>query len=413
MTLEQYFSSSRLLRRIKAGPLKDCIDLYTDRLRQDRYHKDHALKALSILRHFGLWLTDRHRGLGDIDEQLVGRFLKFRARRRPLANGDRSALTRLVTILREARIIGLPLPLTLEPADQILEGFRGYLVRRRGLSPTSAEAYVTFVRPFLRDISIMQADDLARISPGDVIGYVESHANDGSPATARIMCTRLRSFLRYVHVEGLIAHDLTACVPSIKRWSQTGLPTYLSAQQLERVFQSCDRSTAVGRRDYAVLMLLARLGLRANEVATLTLDDIDWRAGQFRIRGKGRKAATMPLTADVGTALAAYLRDGRPVSDSRQVFLRASAPHTGFPSASGIIGIARRALKRIDINGLAHHGAHVLRHSLATELLRSGATLTEIGQVLRHEDHDTTRIYAKVDLGSLRRLSPPWPGARS
>src|SRR5579859_138798 len=409
MTLEEHLSRSRLVRRLRAGPLGDWIDLYTDRLLRDGYHKDHAGSALHILILFSRWLVDHDFDPRSINEQLVGRFLKSQARRHPLRNGDRSALTRLIAVLREAQVIAARLPAVLDGADQILEGFRGYLEHRRGLSPTSAEAYVYFVRPFVRATSITHVDDLAGLTPGDVIGYVEQHARDGSPATAGIMCARLRSFLRYLHVEGLVVTDLAACVPSIKKWRLTGLPTYLSTTQLQQAFQSCDRHTAVGRRDYAVLMLLAKLGLRAKEVATLTLDDIDWRAGQFRIQGKGRRAATMPLPPDVGAAIAAYLRDGCPASDSRQVFLRACPAYVGFPSATGISGIARRALKSAGIDGLAHHGAHVLRHSLATELLRSGATLTQIGQVLRHQDHDTTRVYAKVDLTSLRTLSLPWP----
>jgi site-specific recombinase XerD len=314
-------------------------------------------------------------------------------------------MTRLITVLREAQLIAPRLSVLFDEVDQILNGFRGYLERRLGLSPTSAEAYAYFTRPFLRATSTTQADHLARLTPGDVIRYFEQHSRDGSPATAAIMCTRIRSFLRYLHVEGLVATDLAPCVPSIRKWSLTGLPTYLSAAQLHQVFQSCDRSTAAGRRDYAVLMSLARLGLRGKEVATLTLDDIDWRAGQFRIQGKGRRAATMPLPPDVGAAIAAYLRDGRPASDSRQVFLRTCPPYDEFPTVGGIAGIARRALKRADVTGLAHHGAHVLCHTLATELLGSGAPLTQIGQVLRHQDHDTTCIYAKVDLASLRTLT--------
>ena len=260
-------------------------------------------------------------------------------------------------------------------------------------------------------MSITRTDHFARLTQADVLGYVEQHARDGSAATAAALCSRLRAFLRYLQVEGLISSDLAACVPSIRKWSLAGLPTFLSAEQLEHVLQSCDRDNAAWLRDYAVLMLLARLGLRAKEVVSLTLEDIDWHSGQLRIQGKGRRPATMPLPGDVGVALAAYLREGRPVSDSRQVFLRAYPPHVGFPSASGIMGIARRALKRAGVSDLAHRGAHVFRHTLASELLRSGATLTEIGQVLRHQHHNTTRIYAKVDLASLRNLSLPWPGS--
>ena len=166
----------------------------------------------------------------------------------------------------------------------------------------------------------------------------------------------------------------------------------------------------MGRRDYAILMMLARLGLRADEVVTLTLDDIDWRSGEMLLSAKGRQRARMPIPPDVGAAVVAYLRDGRPTSSSRRVFLRTLAPPMGFASGSAITMIAKTALERAGIHGCAHHGAHVFRHSLATELLRSGATLSEIGQLLRHESHDTTRIYAKVDVETLRTLSLPWPG---
>lgn len=166
----------------------------------------------------------------------------------------------------------------------------------------------------------------------------------------------------------------------------------------------------MGRRDYAILMMLAKLGLRADEVATLTLDDVDWRAGEMLVRAKGRQRARMPIAPDVGAAVVAYLRDGRPKSSCRRLFLRSFAPHIGFASGGAITMIAKTALERAGIRGYAHQGAHIFRHSLATELLRSGATLSEIGQLLRHKNHDTTRIYAKVDIKALRTLSLPWPG---
>lgn len=411
MTLDEFLSRSRVLRRLRAGPFRDCIDLYFDRFRADGYSKHYAVRSISLLGHFAGWLTAQGVACNEINEQLVKEYLDWRIGRRFVAEGDPSAMRRLIAVLRAAGIVPPAVPTVLDPIEQLLESFRRYLEHRRGLSPTSADAYVNFNRPFLRDLSIGGTADLASLSQNDVIGYVERYARACSPATARTMCCRLRSFLRYLLVEGYVGGDLAACVPSIKRWSLVELPTFLSPAQLRQVFQSCDRSTAVGRRDYAVLMMLARLGLRAKEVATLTLDDIDWRNSQFHIRGKGRKRATMPLSSDVGAALVDYLRNGRPASDSRRVFLRSCPPYVGFPTASGIIGIASNALKRAGVNGIAHYGSHVFRHSLATGLLRSGASLTEIGQVLRHQQQDTTRIYAKVDLASLRLLALPWPGA--
>jgi integrase len=179
---------------------------------------------------------------------------------------------------------------------------------------------------------------------------------------------------------------------------------------VQKALDGCDRAAAIGRRDYAILMLLAKLGLRAGEVATLTLDDIDWRSGEMLIRAKGRQRARMPMPPDVGAAVVAYLCDSRRTSSCRRLFLRMMAPHVGFASGCAITMIAKTALDRAGVGGCAQRGAHIFRHSLATELLRSGATLTEIGQLLRHEDQDTTRIYAKVDVEALRTLSLPWPG---
>ena len=224
------------------------------------------------------------------------------------------------------------------------------------------------------------------------------------------MCSSLRAFLRYLHHNGLSPLPLAGCVPSIRQWKFANLPTYLSAEQVQKVLDSCDRSSATGRRDYAILMMLAKLGLRANEVATLTLDDIDWRSGEMRVRAKGRQRVVMPIPPDVGAAIVDYLHDAHPRSPCRRLFLRTLAPRVGFASSYAITAIAKTALRRAGIRGFEHQGAHLFRHSLATELLRSDATLSEIGQLLRHNSHDTTRIYAKVDIDTLRTLSQPWPG---
>jgi site-specific recombinase XerD len=245
---------------------------------------------------------------------------------------------------------------------------------------------------------------------GDVIRYVGRHVRDGSAAFGKAMCGALRAFLRHLYHCGQNPFALAGCVPSIRQWKLASLPTYLSATQVQKVLEGCNPTTALGRRDKAVILILSRLGLRTNEVATLTLDDIDWRSGTMLIRAKGRQQARLPLLPDVGAAIVAYLQDGRPVSPCRRLFLRTLAPHVGFASGCAITMIAKAALERAGISGCAHQGAHLFRHSLATELLRAGATLSQIGQLLGHKSHDTTRIYAKVDIEALRTLSLPWPG---
>ena len=221
--------------------------------------------------------------------------------------------------------------------------------------------------------------------------------------------TALRSFLRYLRLREVIATDLAACVPTVASWSLSTLPRFLPACDVERVLKCCDRKTTAGRRNYAILLLLARLGLRACEVVHLNLEDVDWRIGQITIRGKGGTSAQLPLAADVGDAIASYLRNDRPRCSTRRLFVRDRAPLTGLGNSSTVSSLVRRALQNVGIES-AHMGAHVLRHSLATNLLRQGGSLDEIGELLRHQSPNTTAIYAKVDIVALHTLALPWPG---
>jgi len=223
------------------------------------------------------------------------------------------------------------------------------------------------------------------------------------------MVSGLRSFLRYLRHQGLIAIDLAACVPTIASWRLSTLPKFLSPDQVRQVLGGCDRRTHIGRRDYAILMLLAHLGLRAGEIVVLTLDDLHWDAGAITVRGKGRQQARLPLPHQVGQALVSYLKEGRPRCSGRRVFIRGRAPRRGLAHASTVSTVVRRALERAGVSS-ERKGAHLFRHSLATNMLRRGASLTEIGQLLRHRGADTTSIYAKVDLTSLRPLALSWPG---
>jgi len=341
---------------------------------------------------------------------LVERYLRHRAGRQTIQPGDRAALKRWLSVLREEGVIAPAAPPALTPHDRIFKEFDAYLRTERGLAPKSIVRHLPVIRRFLHEVCPAGDDDLGKISQEDVICYIERHAQDWSPTTGKAMCGSLRAFLRYLHHRGLNQRALAGCVPSMRRWKLATLPTYLAVAEVQKALDGCDRATVMGRRDYAILMMLAKLGLRANEVATLTLDDIDWRAGEMLVRAKGRQRARMPIPPDVGAAVVAYLRDTRPKSSCRRLFVRTLAPHVGFASGCAITMIAKAALDRAGIEGCAHRGAHIFRHSLATELLRSGATLSEIGQLLRHESHDTTRIYAKVDIETLRTLSLPWPG---
>ncbi len=249
--------------------------------------------------------------------------------------------------------------------------------------------------------------ELRDLDASDVSRFVTRQCRHLSPRSAERLVNGLRSFLRFALVEGLITAPLASVVPSVARWSGTSLPRGLGSAQVAALLASCDRRRAIGRRDYAILVLLARLGLRAAEVSALRLDDIDWRTGVIVVRGKGRTEEQLPLPSDVGAAVAAYLRRGRPRRPEREVFLRAIAPMRGL-APQGVSEVVRAASERA---GLGSFGAHRLRHTAGTEMLRAGASLSEVAQVLRHRSVASTVIYAKVDHLALRELAMPWPGA--
>ena len=392
MEVEEYLGRSRLYRRLRSGPHGQLVERYAARLVEERLVRHGTWRCLNVVGGLLSWIAGHRYKLADLDEQVVERYLRHRGGRQSIQPGDRAALKRWLSV------------------ERIFKEFDAYLRSERGLAPRSIVRHLPVIRRFLHEVCSGGAAALCKINQEDVIRYIERHAQDWSPGTGKAMCWSLRAFLRYLHHRGLNARPLADCVPSMRRWKLATLPTYLPAAQVRKALDGCDRKTVMGRRDYAILLLLAKLGLRADEVATLTLDDVDWRASEILVRAKGRQRARMPIPPDVGAAIVAYLRNSRPKSSCRRLFVRTLAPHVGFASGCAITMIAKAALDRIGIEGCAHRGAHIFRHSLATELLRSGATLSEIGQLLRHENHDTTRIYVKVDIDALRTLSLPWPG---
>ncbi len=410
MECEEYLHRSRLFRRLKSGPHGQLVERYAMRLVGDGLVGHGVWRCFNVVGGLLNWIASHDGALAELDEHAVEQYLRHRAGKQSIQPGDRSALKRWLSVLREEGAIAPAVLPPLTSHDRIFNEFGAYLRTERGLTPKSIVRHLPTIRRFLHEVCPAGDGDLCKISQEEVIRYIERHAQDWSPDTGKAMCSSLRTFLRYLHHHGLNPRALADCVPSIRRWKLATLPTFLTAAQVQRALDGCERGTPMGRRDYAILMMLAKLGLRAGEVATLTLDDIDWRTGEILVRAKGRQRARMPIPPDVGAAIVAYLRNGRPTSSCRQLFIRTLAPHVGFASGCAITMIAKMALDRVGIGGCAHRGAHIFRHSLATELLRSGATLTQIGQLLRHKSHDTTRIYAKVDIEALRTLSLPWPG---
>lgn len=287
--------------------------------------------------------------------------------------------------------------------------YEGYLIRERGLAAKTRARYLWIVRRFLGQSSGQHPVDLSTIGAEQLWAFMMEEARSSGTKTLQVTTTALRSFLRFLFRQGLIATDLAGSVPAARSWKQADLPRYLPTDQVERLLESCDCTTSIGRRDHAILLLLARLGLRANEVVALTLDDIDWRAGEILVRGKGYIHDRLPLPNDVGEALAAYLRQDRR-GETRRLFIRSKGPQDGFKDGEAINEVLKRALRRTGLHTPAKGiGSHLLRHSLATSMLRRGASLREIGAVLRHRSANTTVIYAKVDIEGLRSIALPWP----
>jgi site-specific recombinase XerD len=326
-------------------------------------------------------------------------------------HGDAAALKRFLEFLRREGVIPAEKtsPCALTPAERETQAFKTYLRNERALAERTIAYHVLFTRRFLTNRFGKGRVVLSRLSAGDVVRFVQRQILRLHRNRAKLLTSALRSFLNYVRFRGDITSDLAAAVPSVAAWSMTSIPRAIPAGAVRQLLASIDRRTQAGRRDYAILLLLARLGLRASEVAFLELDDIDWAAGELRVRGKGDQCTAMPLSAEVGKALVSYLRHGRPQSTSRRVFLRLKAPFRGFLRSEAITSLVANALARAGIKSPSK-GAHQFRHALAVQMLRHGASLSEIGQVLRHRNPQTTTIYAKVDLEALRPLALPWPG---
>lgn len=287
----------------------------------------------------------------------------------------------------------------------LLAEFGAWLDRERGLSPVSVRCYCQQAKAFL--IGVGGPEAVSGLDAGEVVAFMVEHTRGRNTWSAKAMVTSLRAFLRFAHATGRTVVPLAGAVPAVASWRLSALPRGLQATEIERLLACCGRETAVGLRDYAVLSLLARLGLRGAEAAGLRLSDIDWRAGEVAVMGKGSRVERLPLPASAGEALARWLTDGRPGCESRAVFVTVRRPYRQL-TPDAVRQVMARACGRA---GLDRRGAHRLRHALATEMLRAGASLPEVGQVLRHRSQLSTAIYAKVDQDALRPLARRWPGA--
>ena len=392
-------------RVLVSGPLARFADGFRVDLIERGYSLWRAQEQLYLLAHVSRWMEAGGLELAGLTPATLESYFVWRRREGYRKSLSPLSLRRLLGYLDGLGV--LPADDTVPtPVDGLLAEFRRYLLQERGVAARTVELYEPAARLFLSGRSEPLADDLARLSGADVNTFVLREARRRSARSAEMTVSALRALLRFLYAQGVIAAPLAAAVPSVARRSED-LPRGIAAGQVRLLLDSCDRFTPVGRRDYAIVLLLSRLGLRCGEIAGLDLEDINWRSSELVVRGKGSRQDVLPLPSDAGEALADYLRHGRPRGFGRAVFLHAHAPLTRV-SPGNVSDIVVRACKRA---GIARVGAHRLRHTVASELLSRGASLVEIGQVLRHQDLRTTALYAKVDRQALSRLALPWPGS--
>jgi site-specific recombinase XerD len=356
------------------------------------------------------WAETAQLAVANVDEACVAAFQVHPSRpRHKHGDCERAALHQFLDHLRAVGAAPPRCPSVPSSADVLVERYVDHLRTDRGLRARSVEVYSPFVRAFVAAKQLPER--VASLDASAVRSYLLERSRTRSVSFVSLLAAALRSFLRFLFFDGGTTTDLSTAVPPVRRWRLAAVPPFLTPEEVERVIAVTDRSTARGCREFAILLFLARLGLRAGEVVRLELDDIGWDAGEVVVRGKGRAHDRLPLLEDVGDALAVYLRKARPPSTSRRVFLRRRAPHMGLSGPSVVCDVARESLQRAGLRPAGRVGAHIFRHSLATRMISSGASLGEISQVLRHRSVDSTQLYAKVEFDALRGVALPWPTA--
>ncbi len=389
------------------GPLKPHVEHVWTALLAQGYTPLSGANLVRLMAHLSRWLE----GLGLQAYELTNpRIADFLVARQEAGYSDhlsRQGLEPILELLQTAGVVSALEEQEPEESerDRLFNDYAAYLVQERGVVPMTVRKYQSIARNFL---SVCLGEDkleLSQLRASDVSSYIVCQSRQSSVNWTKYTVSALRSILRFLYLRGELATELVGAVGTVAAWRQTSLPKALPAEQVQRLLKSCDRRTHLGRRNFAIMLLLARFGLRAGEVAALELDDFDWTRGELVIRGKGREDR-LPLPCDVGEAVVAYLRRVRPQTSLRKLFLSSIAPLRGI-TGDAVAKIVRRACIRA---GLAPIGSHRLRHSAATEMLRKGSSLSEIAQVLGHRSVDTTAIYAKVDRRRLREVAQPWPG---
>jgi len=390
-----------------SGPLAPYAEGWRAELAARGFSRHSVLGHAQLMAHLSGWMADAGLDVGALTDEVISGYLAARRAGGYRTRAGGRALLPLLGYLRGLGVIPPSAGVPGTPAEALLGEFAGYLARERGLAAVTVRRYARFGRILFDGLGITAGADLSAVTAESVVSFTLGQAGRRNPADMQGLVTAVRSLLGFLHVTGKIPAALAAAVPSAPGRRAVSLPRGLAPGQAAALLASCDRDSAAGRRDYAILVLLTRMGLRAGEVTGLTLDDIDWRSGELTVRGKGDDHARLPLPPDVGAAVAGYLRYGRARTADRHLFITVRAPFAGLARNTCICTIVRQACRRA---GLEPFGPHRLRHAVACDLLADGASLEEIGQLLRHRSQRATLIYAKADVAALRALARPCPG---
>jgi len=408
--LSAYFDPrGRRFRALREGSSGALFDVFAHALRQAGYPTSTARKHLGAAEHCLHWTSERQWSVAELHERSLARFNHHLARCRcRYRHANRTNVVygaRLfLQALREAGLIAPPAINDGVQDPALLRAFCRWMHKQRGACETTLSNYARPIRALLASLG----EEPSRFDARSLRGFVLERSRASGWAAAKTCTTALRMFVRFLIADGQCAVGLDAAVPTLAHWRLAALPRYLPPDDVARVIDSCDRASPVGRRNRAILLLLARLGLRAGDIRQMRLSDIDWHGAWIHVRGKSRRVTRLPLTQEVGDALVAYLQDGRPATQTDAVFVGCRAPFRAF--APGVVPlIVGRALDRAGVARPSRGAAHLLRHSVATSMLRHGASLQEIGTLLRHRSIETTQIYAKVDVLALRQIAQPWP----
>lgn len=404
--------------RARAWLENSVLGPYISQLSSDLQRKGYTVETicglLSCIGHFAAWITQQRVNLAEVDELSIARFITEHLPHctcaSPVRRSRDSIRVSLPHLLETLRACGVTAPKMTSPApfQEELERFERYLDEVKGLTQKTRRARVEVIHRFLRQLSASKSQCLAKVQPEDIRGFVLGKSTPYAPGTIRSLATTLRSYFHFCAFRGRPAQRLLNAIPRMARWRLAPLPETLSDQEVQQLLDSFDQQTPMGMRGYAMVRCMTDLGLRGGEVVQLRLSDIDWRSGAIRlVRNKSRRTDVLPLPEATGKAIAQYLRTGRPQTSNRALFVRHHAPLDQPVTIRVVQKAVAQGYRRC---GLPYTRSHILRHSLASRLLRAGSPLKEISDVLRHRSFDTSMVYTKVDVNGLRTVAMPWPG---